>query len=140
MITYIDTSTLLKLIIDEVGSDRAVTIWTSAETITSVSLSTVEAKAALAAAKRGRRLTNQQHAAANKELDALLADLHIVQATEELILDAARLAENEALRGYDAVHLAAALRVGAALLASADADLCAAAERQGLHVANPLDA
>ena len=139
MITYIDTSTLIKLIIDEVGSGRAVTIWASADTVASVSLIIVEAKAALAAARRGRRLTKQQHTAANKELDALLAGLHIVQATEELISDAANLAENEALRGYDAVHLAAALRVGATVLSSADGDLCAAAEQQGLYVANPLD-
>ncbi len=139
MIAYIDTSTLLKLIINEVGSDHAVTIWTSADTVASVSLITAEARASLGAAKRGQRLTNRQHAAASKELDALLAGLHIVQATEDLIADATELAENEALRGYDAVHLAAALRVGATILSSADTDLCAAAERQGLHIANPLD-
>ena len=138
MITYLDTSTLLKLVIDEDGSDRASTIWTSADAVASVSLIVVEARAALAAAKRGRRLTNEQHADARAEVDALLADLHIVGTTEELIAEAARLAEAEALRGSDAVHLAAALLVGATVLSSADTDLCAAVERRGLHVANPL--
>lgn len=139
MITYVDTSTLLKLIVEEVGSDRAVTIWTAADVVASVSLITVEARASLAAAQRGQRLSKPQHTTARTELDALLAGLHMIQTTEELISDAAALAENEALRGYDAVHLAAALRVGATILTSADTDLCAAAERQGLHVANPLD-
>ncbi len=140
MITYVDTSTMLKLVIDEDGSDRASTIWTSADTVASVSLIAVEARAALAAAKRGRRLTTEQHVEAREELDALLAELHIVNVTEELIAEAAELAETEALRGYDAVHLAAALLVGATILSSADTDLCAAGTRRGLHVADPLAA
>ena len=64
MITYVDTSTLLQLVIDEDGSDRASKIWTSADAVASVLLIVVEARAALAAAKRGRRLTAEQHAAA----------------------------------------------------------------------------
>jgi predicted nucleic acid-binding protein len=66
--------------------------------------------------------------------------LSIVAITDDLIVQGAELAEREALRGYDAVHLAAALTVGADVLTSTDAALCAAAERRGLHVANPLDA
>lgn len=49
------------------------------------------------------------------------------------------MAEDEGLRGDDAVHLAAAPSVGATVMSSADTDLCDAAERRGLHVANPLD-
>ena len=139
MITYVDTSTLLKLIIDEDGSDRAVTIWTSADAVASVALILVEARAALAAAKRGRRLTSGQHTDAKGELEALIVDLHIVEPTEELIANAADLAESKALRGYDAtMHLAAAVLVGATVLSSADTELCPAAERRGLHVANPV--
>lgn len=138
MLTYVDTSTLLKLIIDEEGSDRADIIWQSADTVSSVSLIVVEARAALAAASRGGRLTARQHAAAKAELDVLLGDLYVVEPTDEVIAHAADLAEYEELRGYDAVHLAAALTVSAALLTSADAALCDAAARQGLHIANPL--
>ena len=137
MITYVDTSTLLKLVIDEARSDRASTIWTSAETVASAALIVVEARATLAAAKRGDD-SPPSSADAREELDALLADLHIVEATEELIAEAAELVEAEALHGYDAVHLAAALLVGATVLSSADTDLCAAGERRGLHIANPL--
>ena len=138
MITYVDTSTLLKLVIDEEGSHRASTIWTSADRVASVSLIAVEARAALAAAMRGQRLTTDQHVEAIRELDALLAELHIVAVTEELMTQAGELTDQEALRGSDAVHLAAALLVGATIFSSADTNLCAAAERQGLHVANPL--
>lgn len=104
MITYVDTSTLLKLIIDENGSERAMTIWTSADAVTSVSLIAVEARAALAAARRGSHLTEVQLRAAIAELEALVSDLHIVPVTDDLVASAAELADTEGLRGYDAVH------------------------------------
>ncbi|MGD9998678.1 MAG: type II toxin-antitoxin system VapC family toxin [Ilumatobacteraceae bacterium] len=138
MITYVDTSTLLKLIIDEDGSDRAATIWATADAVASVNLIVVEARAALAAARRGRRLTATQRVDAVTELDALVSSLHLVSVTDELVLSAAELADLESLRGYDAVHLAAALAIEASVLSSADSDLCAAAAGRGLHVANPL--
>jgi uncharacterized protein len=140
VIAYVDTSSLLKLLIDEDGSDRAELIWNSADVVASAALIVVEARAALAAATRGRRLTAAQHRAAKGELAALVEELTIVEITEDLIVDAAELAERKALRGYDAVHLAAALTVEADLVTSADATLCDAAERRGLAVANPLDA
>ena len=138
MITYVDTSTLIKLIVDEEGSDRAELIWQSADSVASVSLVVVEARAALAAAVRGDRLSSEQLHDARTELAAFVDDLHLVDVTENLIESAARLAETESLRGDDAVHLASALLVDAAVLTSADRDLCEAAERQGLHTANPL--
>ncbi|MGC1207826.1 MAG: type II toxin-antitoxin system VapC family toxin [Ornithinimicrobium sp.] len=138
MITYVDTSTLMKLIVDEEGSDRAELIWQSADSVASVSLIVVEARAALAAAARGKRLSAAQLHVAQTELAAFVDCLNLVEVTEELIESAARLAEAESLRGYDAVHLAAALFVGAAVFTSADRALCKAAERQGLHIADLL--
>lgn len=138
MITYVDTSSLLKLVIDEDGSERAELIWDSADALASVALVVVEGRAALAAARRGGRLGTSQHQRARDEFASLVDGLTIVEVTEELIADAADLAENEGLGGYDAVHLAAALTVEATVLTSADAELCDAAERRGLHVANPL--
>lgn len=138
MITYVDTSVLLKLIIDEDGSDRAALIWSSTDAVASVSLIAVEARAAIAAAGRGRRLTMAQVRDAVGELQALLRVLYLMPVTDELVSAAAELADVEGLRGYDAVHLAAALETGATVLSSADTALCVAAERRGLHVANPL--
>jgi hypothetical protein len=43
------------------------------------------------------------------------------------------------LRGYDAVHLAAASVVGADVFSSADVRRCMAASSAGFHVANPTD-
>lgn len=138
MITYVDTSTLLKLVVDEEGSDRAGVIWSSAQSVAAVSLIEVEARSALAAAVRAGRLRPDQHTGVTTELGALISDLYLVEVTRTLIADAAQLAEVDGLRGYDAVHLAAALMIGAVVLSSADSALCHAAERHGLHVANPL--
>jgi predicted nucleic acid-binding protein len=138
VITYVDTSTLLKLLVEEEGSDRAELVWDTADTLASVSLVVVEARAALAAATRGAHLTTQQHKQAKDELSALTGDLHLAAVTDDLIALAANLAEAEGLRGYDAVHLAAALHLGASVLTSADEALCDAAGRNGMHVANPL--
>ena len=138
MITYIDTSSLLKLLIDEDGSDRVELIWDTADTLASVALIVVESRAALATARRGRRLSISQHQRAVDEVTSLIDEISIVEVTEDLLEHAAQLAEEESLRGYDAVHLAAALAVEATVLSSADTDLCDAAERRGLHVSNPL--
>lgn len=138
MITYVDTSTLLKLVVEEAGSDAAAVIWDSADALASVGLVVVEARAALAAANRAGRLTGEQHQAAKQETATLIEELHLVEITDDLITAAADLTETESLRGYDAVHLAAALVVGASILTSADEALCGAASHHGLHVANPL--
>jgi predicted nucleic acid-binding protein len=138
MITYVDTSTLLTLVVDEEGSDRAAVVWSSAGVVAAVSLIEVEARSALAAAARAGRLTPARHTEAKTQLGSLIAELYVVEVTRTAIADAARLAEVDGLRGSDAVHLAAALTIGAVVLTSADDALCDAAEHHGLHVANPL--
>jgi predicted nucleic acid-binding protein len=139
VITYVDTSTLLKLLIEEDGSEQAALIWDTAESLASAALVVVEGRAALAAAERSGRLTRPQLKRARADLVELIDEMSLVEITEDLIELAADLAEDEELRGYDAVHLAAALTVETEILTSADTALCDAAERRGLHVANPLD-
>ncbi|MFZ1590166.1 MAG: type II toxin-antitoxin system VapC family toxin [Candidatus Microthrix parvicella] len=139
MTTYVDTSTLIKLMATEAGSAVATTIWTSAPSLAAVSLIEVEAVAALAAAHRQARLTDDELADAHPLLDQLLGQVGIVEVDANLIGSARELATRHALRGYDAVHLAAATLVGADVFTSADSVLCAAAANEGMLVANPLD-
>jgi predicted nucleic acid-binding protein len=140
MITYVDTSTIIKLIIHEPGSDRAQLIWDNAEALTTVRLTAAEARATVAAAARSGRLTASQHASAINEVGLLWSSLHVIEVTAELVDQAGDLAATHSLRGYDAVHLAAAITAGAEVLTSADTRLCAAAQAEGMHVLNPLDA
>ena len=139
MITYIDTSVLLKLLVDdEVGGEAAQRLWLESDYLVCAEIGYAEARAALASARRGGRLDNDELSTAKAELDTLWAQVDVVPVTTELVWAAADLAEIEGLRGYDAVHLAAAVSGGATVVASADAKLLAAAQRRRLDVSNPL--
>lgn len=140
MSTYVDTSMLVKLLIEEEGSDSAELIWNRAEMLVSARVLYAEARAALAAARRTDRLSSKQHRSAVAEFDILWAQLNIAEISQELVEQAAQLSDVHGLRGYDAIHLAAAILVGATILASADSDLCDAAARHDLHVADPRSA
>ena len=137
MITYVDTSVLIKVIIEETGSDAAAELWETSDVLAVVRIGYVEARAALAAARWGERLTARQLGSAKATLDGLWSQLTVVEVTEGLVDDAAELAEVERLRGYDAVHLAAAMEISADVVTSADNDLLRAAARVGLHTADP---
>jgi hypothetical protein len=140
VITYVDTSTLLTRLLAEDGSPKADIIWNAGDVLTSAVTVIVEARAALAAAQRGGRITADEHNEVKAELVDLLEEITFIETTDGLITEAGDLAEAEALRGHDAIHLAAALAIAANVVTSADSVLCEAAERRGLHVANPLDA
>lgn len=74
------------------------------------------------------------------ELNVLNAELVIVGVDEALAHRAGELADERALRGYDALHLASALALGPGdtILATWDRDLSNAAVDAGLPVAPAL--
>lgn len=138
MITYVDTSTLIKLLIDEVGTMAAGRIWDEADVLVTARIGHIEARAALAAARKQGRMAAVALRAAVAGLELLWSQMSVVEIDHELMRFAGDLAEKHSLRGYDAVHLAAAHLVGADVFSSADHRLCAAATASGFHVANPL--
>ena len=140
MITYVDTSTLIKLLIDEVGTTEAGLIWDEPDVLVSSRVGHVEARAALAAARRQGRISAVVFRAAVEGLEVLWSQVSVVEIDEDLMRLAGDLAVAHSLRGSDAVHLAAAHLVGADVFSSADRRLCEAASSSGFHVANPLDA
>lgn len=140
MITYVDTSTLIKLLIDEVGTPEAAAIWDEPDVLVTFRVTHVEARAALAAARRQGRITAAVFRSAVAGLEVLWSQLSVVEVDEVLMRLAGDLAMTYSLRGYDAVHLAAAHLVGAEVFSSADRRLCDAASSSGFHVANPIDA
>ncbi len=140
MITYFDTSVVLKLLVaDEIGGDAAERLWLESEFVVCAEIGYVEARAALAAVHRDSRLTKASYVVAKHELEALWSQVDIVAVTADLVSEAGNLAESEKLRGYDAVHLAAGLASNSAVFASADDRLLAAAQRNGLSISNPLE-
>ncbi len=137
MIAYFDTSAVMPLLIAEPGSDRAASLWDGADRVVSVRLIYPEARAALAQAERLGRLTAPQLRDAVTEFDALFEQIDLVEVDDVLTRRAGELAEVRQLRGYDAVHLAAADRVRdpSVVMIAGDGALLAAAAAEGMTIA-----
>lgn len=145
---FIDSSALVKRYVIETGTafvtditDPAARHHTYVARITGV-----EVIAALARRGRGGDVSADALAAALDQFRREFATQHrIVEMTAALLSDAMRLAETRALRGYDAVQFAAALRVNTECMAlglsptlvSADGNLNTAAMTEGLTVEDP---
>ena len=137
MIAYFDTSAIVPLLIEEDGSERAASLWNSSDRIVSVRLFYLETRAALAQAQRLGCITARNLRAVVDELDALLAEMDIVEVDETLAHRAGSLSEVHPLRGHDAVHLAAAerLRDPSVVLVAGDTALLETGTSVGIAVA-----
>ena len=137
MIAYFDTSAVVPLLVAEVGSVRAASLWDGADRVVSVRLAYPEGRAALAQAQRLGRLTVRQLRVAVTDLDARFDQLDVIEIGEQLAHRAGELAEAHSLRGYDAVHLAAADRVRDPdlVVVAGDGALLDAASAEGIAVA-----
>jgi uncharacterized protein len=137
VIAYFDTSAVVPLLIAEPGSSRATSLWDGADRVVSVRLMYPETRAALAHAERLGRLTARQLRDAVTAFDSLFEDIDIVEVDDALARRAGELAEVRQLRGYDAVHLAAADRVRDpnVVVIAGDGALLDAATAEGMTVA-----
>ena len=137
MIVYLDASALVKRYVAEAGSAEVESLIAEARAIGTAVVSRAEVAAALAGAARVGLITRE---AAMKALEAFNADWeHLIrlQLGEPLAARAATLAWEHGLRGYDAVHLAAALvwreTLGESVtVASYDRELWRGAQASGL--------
>lgn len=136
MILYLDTSALVPLLIAEQTSDVCGQLWDRADRVTTARLTYVEVAAALAAAERLGRLTAPQYVASREMLNELWGAVDVVELDARLMLSAADVAARRGLRGYDAVHCAAAsgLRGESLVAAAGDTQLLAAWSAEGLAV------
>lgn len=135
---YLDTSALIKLYVEEAGSDRVEAAVEKAELVGTSVVAYAEARAALARRHREKDFTASEYQGMVSELDVSWQGYERLGLTEELSREAGVLAEEHVLRGFDAVHLASALRLaqrfpGSSFLAF-DERLSTAAERTSLSV------
>lgn len=104
---------MVKLVVEEVGSDEAAALWDGADAVLSSRVAYSEVRAALAAAHRGGRLSRRQLAGAKRLWSGLWDALRVVELSPELGQLSGDLAEEHALSGFDAIHLASALLLSA---------------------------
>ena len=135
---YFDTSALVKLVVDEPGTEWTVGLWHDFPKKVAGRLAYVETHAALAAAERGGRVSPEQAARARSEFESAWKELTIIDAGDDVVRSAAALARRKSLRGYDAVHLASALATsrqrGDTLMITWDAKLAEASVAEGISV------
>ncbi len=120
MIASLDTSALVRLLVDEPTIARCRQVWDRSEAVLTVELAYVGAVAALARAQRMRRLTAAQHRETLRRWEDLWDQVVAFPVDTALVRTAAELAGVYGLGGYDAVHRAAALH-------HADSDVVATA-------------
>lgn len=136
MIVYFDSSALVKLVLEEDGSDIARDLWKLAAKRVSSQVVYPEARSALAAARRSGRIDDRQLTVAVQSVDDASQALDLLDVDTEVSERAGELAELHALRGYDAIHLASmvSLDVPRMVVGVWDQRLAVAASRCGLGV------
>jgi predicted nucleic acid-binding protein len=137
VIAYFDTSAAIKLLVAESRSGDAARLWDGAEKVASSLLLYPEARAALARARRERRIGTSELRLATSGFELLWRRVERVQISTALAERAGELAHAHEMRGYDAVHLASAeaLRSQTLVFVAADRALCDAARALGMNVA-----
>lgn len=142
MISYFDTSAFVPLLIKETGSDLCRQLWNDADAVVTSRLLFVEAAAALAQGRRLGRLSESEHRVALAVHRRLWAGFDVVEADEAVVLRAAELADQLALRGYDAVHAASAEQIqdDDLVVASGDQKLLVACGELGMATADTAGA
>ena len=110
MILYLDTSALVKLLVEEPESELVVQLTEVSDTVVTSRIAYVEARSALARRRREKVLDAETHAHALKSLTQLWANLVTVELDE---FRAGDLTGTHDLRAFDAIHLASALIVRA---------------------------
>ena len=124
---YFDSSALVKLLVQEEGSDLAAELWDGCDAALASRLAYPEVGAALAAACRTHDFTQDDLDVAEQAWEQYWASVRPVELTAAVERQAGQLARTHALRSADAVHLASAL-------ALADPGLIIAAWGRRLHV------
>lgn len=139
-LVYFDSSALVKLVVEEAGSQLAAQLWDGCDAALASRLAYPEVRAALAAAARSHDLDFDGAEAADLAWEEYWAAIRPVELTASVGRHAGELARLRALRGADAVHLASALAIGdpGLVVAVWDRRLHAGALASGAQVA-PAD-
>lgn len=136
-IVYFDSSALVKLVVDEAGSDLVAALWNGCDAAVSSRLAYPEVCAALAAASRNHDLTPSEVVTATHEWGIFWSSMRPIELSPEIAQQAGQVAGRHHLRGADSVHLASALALAPAdvTIAVWDRRLHAGALATGLAVA-----
>ena len=109
MIVYLDTSSLVKVYVDEEGSHDVIELIDNSMAAATSMVAYAESRAAFARRMREGAFTKKDYKNLVLSFERDWINYVQVKVTQELIQLAGILAEKHALRGFDAIHLASAV-------------------------------
>ncbi len=109
MIVYLDTSSLVKVYVDEEGSQGVVELIDKSTAAATSIVAYAESRAAFARRMREGAFTKTGYKNLVLSFERDWINYAQVKVTQELIHLAGDLAEKHSLRGFDAIHLASAV-------------------------------
>lgn len=109
---YADPSALVRLLIDDAGSDLVAELWDRADAVLTSRLTAPEIAAFLAQAMRNGLCSETEYERAQSLWSRYLPGLRWVEITSTVTDAAAELATRYQLRAGDAIHVASATLVG----------------------------
>lgn len=109
MIVYLDTSSLVKLYVEEGESSKVKALVDSVELTATSIVAYAEARAAFSRRFREKAFTSKEYNRINKYFNKDWNSYLILNVTEDTVRMAGDLAEKHALRGFDSIHLASAV-------------------------------
>jgi predicted nucleic acid-binding protein len=116
------------------GHQLAQRLWAAADQRVCASITYVEVRAALAAGRRNRYWGAPGLIGLKQAWEDAWREVNVIDVDRALLERAGDVAEDEGLRGFDAVHLTAAQLSGCDLFVAADRRLCEAARHMQLPV------
>ena len=138
MIVYLDTSSLVKLYIEEIDSWKVRDLIDKASIISTSMIAYAEARAAFARKQREDKFPMKLLKSIAEDLNREWGSYFVLEITDGLIRYAGDIAEKHLLRGFDSIHLASAInlknRIKSPLyFSSSDLRLNQAAHKEGIH-------
>jgi predicted nucleic acid-binding protein len=109
VILYLDTSSLVKLYVEETASADVEGLVVSAEVTGTSLVAYAEARAAFARRFRENAFSSKDYNRLRSRFESDWTNFLSIHVTREIVRMAGDLAEKHGLRGFDAVHLASAV-------------------------------
>lgn len=106
MILYLDTSSLVKIYVEEKGSGVVRKLVAAASLVATSVIAYPEVRSALARLRREGKLSEADYKRSRRDFDQAWTDLLDLPVEDSVWRQAGDLAERHGLRGFDSLHLA----------------------------------
>lgn len=111
MIVYIDTSDLVKLYVDESGSERVKNIVRDTTVLSTSKIAYAEARSAFARKQKEGGFSRKLLRGIVEDFNRDWESYFVIEVTDGIIRSAGDIAEKHLLRGFDSIHLASAINL-----------------------------